>query len=65
MSISTIILIALIIIVALLAFHEFASRYDQKMISRMEIDKQIDEEIKQLEERIRARHRQRRGGDEV
>ena len=60
MSLSTIILIALVIIVCLLAFHEFASRYEQKMISRMELDMQIDEEIKQLEERIRARHRQRR-----
>ena len=60
MSVSTIILIALVIIVCLLAFNEFATRYEQKMISRMELDMQIDEEIKQLEERIRARHRQRR-----
>ena len=60
MSLSTIILIALVIIVCLLAFHEFASRYEQKMISRMEIDRAIDEQIKDLEEKIRARHRTNR-----
>ena len=60
MSISTIILIALVIIVCLLAFHEFASRYEQKMQSRMEIDQMIDDQIKDLEEKIRARHRTNR-----
>ena len=60
MSTSTIILIALVIIVCLLAFHEFASRYEQKMISRMELDQMIDDQIKDLEEKIRASHRQRR-----
>jgi hypothetical protein len=59
MSISTIILIALIIIVALMAFMEFASRYEQKMIEEMERDKIIDDQIKDLEGKIRERYRQR------